>query len=109
MTETAETDHDDQQPEAPPSVDVLAMLTIDELNSGSRQLKASLVRAVADETENYERGLAVVVWLHARRSDPAAQLGPIMRLTFTDLQDRIADIATAAAADEGPTTPTPEP
>lgn len=97
---------DDQVEDDTPQVDVLALLTVDELNTGSRQLKASLVRAVAGESEDYERGLAVVLWLHARRTDPGAKLGPYMRLTFYDVQDQLAQVAKAAAA-EVPTTPTP--
>lgn len=84
-----------------PAFDPLAALTIDELSAGSRQLKASLVAAVSQHSEDYERALAVTLWLHQRRADPAAQLGPLFRLTFVQLQQQLSALGEA----EGPTTP----
>lgn len=99
MTTTADIDTDTTA-----DYDPLAALTISELNDGSRQLKASLVAAVTQQTEHYEKALAVVLWLHTRRSDPGAGLGRFLELSFTDLTEQLM----ALAPDEDrPTTPKP--
>ncbi len=82
--------------------DPLAVLTITELDTGSRHLKASIVGAITGRTEKYETALAVVLWLHKRRQDPAAKLGPLLGLTFVEVDDQLAEFA---PAEEGPTTP----
>lgn len=86
------------------SYDPLAALTVAELNDGSRQLKASLVAAVTSQNEHYEKALAVVLWLHTRRTDPGAGLGQFLELPFTDLTDRLVALT---GEETRPTTPKP--
>lgn len=81
--------------------DPVAALTINELNDGNRQLKASVMAAVTSRNEHYEKALAIVAWLHHRRSDPGAGLGRFLELPFSDLMDEL--LALKPAAD--PTTP----
>lgn len=105
MTATVEAPPADQEvdaqgadtPEREP-VDLLSVLTIDELNDGSRLLKASLIMAVTEQTQHYERALAVLAYLHARRADPGAKLAPFMALTFTQLGDRLGAFAESYGA-----------
>lgn len=103
------TTHDEDQADGQAvTYDPLAALRIDELDTGSRQLRASLVAAITERTVDYERGLAVVAWLHARREDPAAKLAPFLRLTFTELSEALAELAPDEDDDgEGPTAPGP--
>lgn len=85
----------------PAPFDPLAALTITELDAGSRQLKTSLVAAITQQSAGYERALAIVLWLHRRRADPAAKLQPLLGLTFVELQQQL----TALGELQGPTTP----
>lgn len=109
MTDDHETDDPDIALPIDPDdeYDPLSDLSIDEISIGSRQLKGSLVRAVADATEDYERGLAVVLWLHKRRAEAGVKLAPFFALTFTELSDQLGELKAAAAAD--PTAPPPSP
>lgn len=86
----------------PDTYDPLAALTVGELNDGSRQLKASLVAAVTGQNEHYEKALAVVLWLHARRADPGAGLGKFLELSFSDLTDQLMALT---GGEDRPTTP----
>lgn len=88
------------------SFDPIADLTIDELGDGSRQLKASLITAVTQGTQDYERAMAVVLWLYARRTDPGVALGKFLRLRFIEVTDQLRALAPEA---DTPTTPTPSP
>lgn len=97
-------DPDELDDDATP-FDPLAALTVDEMNTGSRHLKSSLVRAVMDGTQDYERALAVVLWLHRRRTEPGAELSHCMRLSFTDLDAALGLLAPAEP--DRPTTPSP--
>lgn len=107
MTDTApEVDDPAADDDAAPSYDPLAALTVDELHDGSRVLKASIVQAVTRVTADYERALAVVLWLHARRTDPRAKLATYTALTFTEASEQLGELA---AVDDRPTTPTPSP
>lgn len=94
---------DDEADPAPP-YDPLAALTINELDAGSRLLKASLMASVMERTALYEKALAVVVWLHARRADRSAQLTPILALTFYELNARLGALGPDEAS---PTPPAP--
>lgn len=87
--------------------DPLAALTVSELNDGSRQLRASVVAAITGQTEHYEKALAVVLWLHARRDTPGIGLTRYLELTFTELTDELSRLGPAGEPD--PTTPTPSP
>jgi hypothetical protein len=98
---------DDDTPARPP-FDPMAELTLAELDSGSRLLKASIVEAITARTQHYERALPIVVWLWARRTDRNAQLGDFTAMTWQQLHDRLAAMAPEASADpEGPTAPGP--
>lgn len=90
----------------PVTYDPLADLTINELNDGARQLKASLVIAITGQTENYERALAVLLWLHTRRTDPGVGLTRFLEMSFADLTDQLELLG---PADQRPTTPSPSP
>lgn len=74
------------------SFDPLAALTIDELNDGSRQLRASLVTAITQQTEHYEKALAVLLWLHKRRSEPGIGLGGLLSRSFTSITDELQQL-----------------
>lgn len=91
---------------APAPFDPLAVLTLAELDSGSRLLKASIVSAITSQNEHYERALPIVVWLWARRTDRQAQLEDFRRLTWGELHDRLAELA-PVVDEEGPTAPGP--
>lgn len=95
---------DTDQPDETPQYDPLSALTIDELNDGSRQLKASLISAVTSQNEHYEKALAVVLWLHARRAKPGTGLSEFLNLTFTELTDRLDQLG---PDEDRPTTPAP--
>ena len=95
-----------EQPAAPADeYDPLAALTANELAIGSRHLKASLVAAITQTTADYEQALAVVLWLHRRRTERGAQLADVMGLTFQQITDELG----ALEAEQGPTVPTPSP
>lgn len=101
---TDDVDHGDlvEQDDTAP-YDPLAALTVNELAVGSRHLKASLYAAISNQSADYERGLAVVLWLHRRRADPAAALGECMRLSFRDLDTALGQLQ------PDPTTPASSP
>lgn len=81
----------------PQQFDPLDALTIQELDAGSRLLKGSLIAAVAEKTERYEMGLAVVAYLHARRRDrntpPGELLGRYTAMSYSDLTDALMEFA----------------
>jgi hypothetical protein len=108
VKDTTEPDLDDQveEPEADDRPDLLSLLTIDELNAGSRVLKASLVAAVTEKTQDYERGLAVTLYLHERRRDPKAKLAPLFALSFTEISERLTELADQLAKEAAPLGPT---
>lgn len=85
----------------PRPYDPLAELTITELDSGSRLLKASLVAAITQTSADYERALAIVLFLHRRRADPGAKLAPLLGLTFVQLQEQLSALGEL----QGPTAP----
>lgn len=92
---TADDQGEDQGEAAP--FDPLDALTIAELDAGSRLLKASVVAAIAEKNEHYEKALAVVAYLHARRSDrttaPAELLAGYTRLSYSELSEALASFA----------------
>lgn len=95
---TKQTDPDDQtDPDERPKVDPLDVLTIAELDAGSRQLGASLVAQVSQRGDRYERALAVVLWLHRRRTDrstnPDELLRQLTKLTFVQLSEQLQELA----------------
>lgn len=106
MTETDEIT-DLQQPEAEPW-DAIDALTLAELDSGSRLLKTSIIRAVAEKTEDYERGLAIVAYLHARRTDRETKPDELLRrftgMRYSEVADHLASLAPDADP-AGPTAP----
>lgn len=83
----------------PPKFDPLDALTIAELDAGSRLLKASLVAAVAQQTPDYERALAVVGYLHARRDDRTTKPDELLRrftaMRFSELSEHLQALAPA--------------
>lgn len=89
--------------------DPLDALTIGELDAGSRLLKASLVAAVADKTPDYEKALAVVAYLHARRTDRSTPPNELLRrytaMRYSELTDAL--LAFAPVAEPDPTAPGP--
>ena len=94
---------DDVEDDAPAPYDPLAALTVDELAIGSRHLRASLVAQITQTGEQYERALAVVLWLHRRRAERGADLAACTALTFVELQQQLT--ALAPGGDERPTQP----
>ena len=75
-----------EQTPAPPA-DPMAVLTISELDDGSRRLGTDLVHAVT--TPGHSRrwaALALVAWLRARRDDPGVKPDAFDRLTPNELQ-----------------------
>lgn len=97
-------DDTDQAPDDAPSYDPLAELTIGEIDSGSRMLKASLVHAITERTVDYGKALAITLWLHQRREDPAAKLQPLLALTYTELSEQLGQLSPQLDG-EGPTPP----
>lgn len=92
------TDPDDLEPTAAPrQVDLLDVLTIAEIDAGSRELGGSLVAQVATRGDRYEKALAVVLWLHERRRDrtlePKALLRELSELRFSELQSRLTALS----------------
>lgn len=96
-----QTDPDDERPK----VDPLDVLTIAELDAGSRQLGASLVAQVSQRGDRYERALAVVLWLHRRRTDrstnPDELLRQLTKLTFVQLSEQLQQLAEQLAEQGG--------
>lgn len=97
---------------AAPTVDLVDVLTIAELDAGSRELGTSIVRQITTQGERYEAALAVVLWLHARRSnrgtDPRQLLTELRGLSFVQLSERAQQLSEqlgAAAASEGDADP----
>lgn len=72
--------------------DPLAQLTITEVDSGSRLLKADLVTAITRGTVDRSKALAIVAFLHARRADPAAKLQPFVEMTYAELGDHLNEL-----------------
>lgn len=95
---------DEQEP-----IDLLSLLTIDELNSGSRILKASITIALTQRTEEYERATAVLAYLHARKVDPSVKVTPYFAKTFTEVQDELSDVVDRVRQETDPLAPTPSP
>lgn len=95
----------DQGDDEPEGFDPLDALTIGELDAGSRLLKASVVAAVAEKSADYEKALAVVAYLHARRTDrttpPAELLRRYTAMRYSELSEALAAFAPTA----DPTTP----
>jgi hypothetical protein len=100
-------DDDPDSPAPPAPFDPLAELTLAELDAGSRLLKASIVSAITERNEHYERALPLVVWLWERRSNPKVKLAELQRLTWAQLHDHLAELAPEGADPEGPTAPGP--
>lgn len=98
--EQLELEDDDAQ-----AFDPLDALTIAELDAGSRLLKASVVAAVAEKSADYEKALAVVAYLHARRTDrttpPPQLLAHYTAMRYSELSEALAAFAPPA----DPTTP----
>lgn len=100
---------------AAPMTDPLDVLTIAELDAGSRQLGTSLVAQVTNNGERYERALAVVLWLHKRRTDrstePSELLRQLSQLTFVEVSEQLTAIARelgASKVDDDPLVSRPE-
>lgn len=97
--------------------DALTALTIGELDGLSRQLKADVVTAITEGTADKSKALALVLWAHRRRTDPAAKLAPVLDMPFLAVNDELtalypaADDAVAQALadqeDSSPTEPAP--
>lgn len=96
---------EDDEDEDADTFDPLDALTIAELDAGSRLLKASVVAAVAEKSADYEKALAVVAYLHARRTDrttpPPQLLAHYTAMRYSELSEALAAFAPKA----DPTTP----
>lgn len=106
MTTTTEDSPDqlDQVDDEPRQVDLLDQLTIAEIDAGSRQLGSSLVGQISSKGDRYEQALAVVLWLHRRRTDrttePAALLRQLGKLRFVELQEQLTALSQQLAEDD---------
>lgn len=101
-------DDDPASPAPRAPFDPLAALTLAELDSGSRLLKASLVAAITERNEHYERALPIVVWLWSRKVGREVKLGELQRMTWQQLHDQLAELSPDEVDDpEGPTAPGP--
>lgn len=91
--------------EAPPNVDLLDLLTLAEIDAGSRELGTSLVAQLSTKGERWEQALAVVAWLHKRRTDrstdPKQLLRQLRELRWTELQAELQRLADSYAPDGG--------
>lgn len=78
-------------------VDPLDVLTIAELDAGSRHLGTSLVQQVSTHGDRYERALGVVLWLHRRRTDRSTNPDELARaigqLTFVEVSEQLTALA----------------
>ncbi len=82
------------------TTDPLDALTIAEIDAGSRLLRADLVGAITNGTALRWPALAVTAYLHARRTDPAAQLATYRAMTAAELT---AELGMSAGDDEDET------
>jgi len=106
--ELADPVDDDPGPDQAAPFDPMAKLTLAELDSGSRLLRASIVAAISTQNEHYERALPIVVWLWARRSDPTAALRSYTAMTWAELHEALAELSPKEADDpDSPTAPGP--
>lgn len=65
--------------------DPINQLTIAELDTCSRLLKTDIVAAVHGGTMNRWAGMAILAYVIAKRTDPAAQLGQFRAMTPVEL------------------------
>jgi hypothetical protein len=65
--------------------DPINQLTIAELDTCSRLLKTDIVAAIHGGTMNRWAGMAIVAYVIAKRTDPAAQLGAFRAMTPVEL------------------------
>lgn len=93
--------------------DALDELTIAELDAGSRLLKTSLIRAVAENTADYERGLAIVAYLHARRRDRTTKPDELLKrftgMRYSELAQHLAGLKPPRTEDGEPDPTAPGP
>lgn len=68
------------------SHDPLAKLTVAELDAGSRLIRGDILAAISEQTEKRWQSLAVVAYLLARRTDPAADVATFRAMTANELQ-----------------------
>lgn len=68
-----------------PSYDPLNQLTIAELDTCSRLLKTDIVAAIHGGTMNRWAGMAILAYVIAKRTDPAAKLGTFREMTPVEL------------------------
>lgn len=102
------TDPVDDSPAESAPFDPMAELTLAELDDGSRLLKASIVSAVTERNQHYERALPVVAYLYARRTDRQVRLQDFTGMTWEQLHQAIAEMAPGVEAVDSPTQPRPE-
>lgn len=83
---------------------MLNNLTVGELDTASRQIKADVVQAVSGANDGVNRWAAIarVAWLWARRQDPKAQLQ-----TYLDMEPD--DLATLLGMDDDEEEPALDP
>lgn len=93
--------------------DALDELTIAELDAGSRLLKTSLIRAVAENTADYERGLAIVAYLHERRHDRTTKPDELLKrftaMRYSQLAEHLASLKPLRPANGEPDPTDPGP
>lgn len=68
-----------------PDYDPLSVLTLAELDNGSRLLKADLINAITSRTEKRWEALALAAWLIERRQNPKAKLEACRQMTSAEL------------------------
>lgn len=105
----AQLDQGDDQPADP--WDPMDELTLAELDAGSRLLKASITRAITEQTVDHEKALAVVGYLVERKrlagTGKATSLSTWLELTYRQLHNRLETLRPDPWDEAGPTAPRP--
>jgi hypothetical protein len=76
-----------------PDYDPLSVLTLAELDNGSRLIKADLIHAITAHTEKRWEAMAVAMFLLARREDPKAKLETYRQMTPTEFGEFVDERA----------------
>lgn len=89
MTDTKQKQHDP-----------LDALTVAEIDAGSRLLRADLVGAITQGTAQRWPALAIMAYLHARRTDHGAQLATYRAMTAAELSAELEGLGGGSAGEE---------
>ena len=75
---------------SPKHVDPISLLTIAEIDSGSRHLKGDLIHAITDEgNASRSKALCIALWLLDRRGEPGLDLAPYYDKTIIQVLDEL--------------------